>query len=172
MTYNFQIGTILEGTIAVNACLSATLDVLAQIDSKRAMAFHNELGGIGIPMDFGGACLGGDVDDWGLDVDEMEAVWEIRHDAVDAVSELCPPYMYFGTHPDDPACLGFWPCWDAIDMAHQDGELITYGDRRDCVLRELPTDYTGDFMYINDHGNVTLGRAINGESVETYWDCV
>lgn len=170
-SYRFTIGPVLDNTLAVAGVLSESMWVLGKIDAKRAMGFHSELGDLGFQMDFGGACIGGDPADWPINV-YVDTLQEIIDDVTDAINENCPPYMVFGPNPEDPACLGFWPDWYAIEQDQQDGELLTYSDDRHAVNGEIPAGYSGMYRYVNDHGNTTIGRAVNGESVEVYWDCV
>ena len=71
---------------------------------------------------------------------------EIMGQLAEALQAYCPPFVYFGAHPDDPSDFGFFPDWDAIDdathyLSQREGEYkLTY----DLVIR------------IYDHGNVTV----------------
>jgi hypothetical protein len=40
----------------------------------------------------------------------------------DALQEACPPFVFFGAHPDDGADFGFWPDWEALEECEHDGE--------------------------------------------------
>ena len=41
----------------------------------------------------------------------IEDISEVVNDLQDALSEICPPFVYFGAHPDDGADFGFWSEW-------------------------------------------------------------
>jgi len=57
------------------------------------------------------------------------------------------PYMYFGSHPGDGANYGFWV---REDIEH-DFDGLKVED-----LADVPVDYNGEILLINDHGNMTL----------------
>lgn len=83
----------------------------------------------------------------------------------DALQEFAPPYSYFGAHEGDGADFGFWPSIDAMEEAVRDGELLKVND-----TSEVPDDHRGEVMLVNDHGNVTLYRAV--ASLEVVWEIV
>jgi hypothetical protein len=79
------------------------------------------------------------------------------------LNELCDiPYAYFGAHPGDGADYGFW-----ID---EDVEYNFDGLKVEDTS-EVPEDYTGEVLHINDHGNMTLYNSNNGE-LEEVWSLV
>lgn len=39
---------------------------------------------------------------------------EIIQAIMSALNAECPPFVYFGAHPDHGANLGFWPDWDRL----------------------------------------------------------
>ena len=93
-----------------------------------------------------------EIEDWhaqGGDWNEEEAS-EFVARLTDALQELATDYVTFGAHEGDGACFGFWPDIDALERAVFDGEVlkINAGD-------EIPGDWTGPVMEVNDHGNVT-----------------
>jgi len=56
----------------------------------------------------------------GSPVLETENLWEFEDDDLlqvyfYALDKLCPPFVYFGSHPDDGADFGFWPDGEAIN---------------------------------------------------------
>ena len=77
------------------------------------------------------------------DSDESELV----HDLIDALGEFAPAYGYFGGHHGDPADFGFWLDQDALS----DFDGLRVNDPS-----EIPDKYTGEVLYTNDHGNLTL----------------
>jgi len=50
----------------------------------------------------------------GKDVEE-EDLGDIIDRLQHNLNEICPPFVYFGTHPGDGADFGFWPDWDTIN---------------------------------------------------------
>ena len=150
----------------VDEILSALLGELNTLDSNKAMQYHNELGSMGFTCDFGGALVTSE-DEWpeNLTSDDLtEIVDEISRYIED---HHIPPYCYLGNHEGDGACFGCWPDIDCVNMAIDDKEIIKVND-----LNEIPSEYNGDYAFVNCHGNMTCGHAINGETTKTYWDCV
>ena len=80
----------------------------------------------------------------------------------DALNEYAPDYGYFGAHPGDGADYGFWLCEDWQQRA-RDNEALEVSD-----TSEVPADYSGEVVHINDHGNVTLYSAWKGELTEVW----
>lgn len=66
-------------------------------------------------------------------------------DLCDALNAFAPPYAYFGAHEGDGSDFGFWLC----DMDDFDGLRVK-------DTSEVPWDYQGEVLHVNDHGNVTL----------------
>lgn len=77
----------------------------------------------------------------------------------DALGEHALPYMYFGAHPGDGSDYGFWIS-DSIDY---DFEGLRVDD-----TAEVPEDYTGEVLHVNDHGNMTLYTAKRGKLTEVW----
>lgn len=69
------------------------------------------------------------------------------NDLQDALGEFAPPYGYFGTTEGDGASFGFYVSASAIEEF--DGLKVS-------DLSEVPAGYRGEFMIVNDHGNVSL----------------
>lgn len=77
----------------------------------------------------------------------------------DALNSHALPYMYFGSHPGDGADYGFWIS-NSIDY---DFEGLRVED-----TSEVPAKHTGEVIYINDHGNMTLYTARRGKLTEVW----
>lgn len=65
----------------------------------------------------------------------------------DMLNEHSLPYMYFGSHPGDGADYGFW----ISEGMEYDFDGLKVDD-----LSEIPADYIGEVLHVNDHGNMTL----------------
>ena len=96
------------------------------------------------------------------DYDHDENGSELVSDLFDALGEYAPPYGYFGAHPGDGADYGFWLSEDFASEVKDNGGLIVDD------LSEVPADYTGEVLHINDHGNATLYAAAAGQCTEIW----
>lgn len=92
-------------------------------------------------------------EDWGAD---------IVQEMFDAIEAAAPPYSYFGAHPGDGADYGFWLHEDFQQMFRDDGGLEV------SDTSEVPADYQGEVLHINDHGNATLYVADRGALSEVW----
>lgn len=90
---------------------------------------------------------------------EADIADEVLSDLFDALDSYAPAYGYFGAHPGDGADYGFW----LSEVAMEDFDGLKVND-----LSEIPDDYVGEVMVINDHGNVTLGVQDKGEFREIW----
>jgi hypothetical protein len=78
---------------------------------------------------------------------ESEEADAILESLFDALQESAPAYAYFGAHPGDGSDYGFW--------LHEDFEYDFDGLKVNDTS-EIPADYTGEVLHVNDHGNCTL----------------
>lgn len=84
----------------------------------------------------------------------------------DALNALAPPYCYFGSHPGDGADYGFWLSedWESMFGDWQgEGHSLRVAD-----TSEVPKDFSGEVLLVNDHGNVTLYVAREGKLTEVW----
>lgn len=65
----------------------------------------------------------------------------------DALNSFAPEYCYFGAHQGDGSDFGFWIS-ESLDE--------DFGGEKVSDLSEVPDDYVGNVLHINDHGNMTL----------------
>lgn len=87
-----------------------------------------------------------DISDFGSD--DAAAVLDALFDAM---QDFAPPYAYFGAHPGDGADYGFWI--NGEDVAR---ELDGSGGIVVSDTSEVPADFCGEVLHVNDHGNLTL----------------
>ena len=106
-----------------------------------------------------------DAEDFSEDDHEQEGS-DLVEAFFDALNEYAPPYCYFGANEGDGSDYGFWPCIDQMEDDARGGELLKVSD-----TSEVPEDYEGLVMDVNDHGNVTLYSVAGGKFTEV-WGCV
>lgn len=95
---------------------------------------------------------------------DEDAYWqEIASLHVDKLQDILNnhalPYFYFGSHPGDGADFGFW----LSDCLAQDFDGLRVSD-----LSEIPHDFAGEVLHVNDHGNMTLYSAFHGRLREVW----
>lgn len=77
----------------------------------------------------------------------------------EALQDFAPPYACFGAHPGDGADYGYW--------LSEDIEREFDGLKVDDTS-EVPADYSGEVLHVNDHGNMTLYVANKGKLREIW----
>jgi len=150
-----KFGSIIEGTLNTGDLLEAFADELEwhfsrngafyalpenRNDARRIIRVLGEASGM--PDSTVNA---DDDDDAGFLVEEIE----------EELQNFAPAYGYFGTYPGDGASFGFWLDEDALETGFDD-------------LSQLPEDYQGEVLFINDHGNRTLYVAANDDLHEVW----
>ena len=81
----------------------------------------------------------------------------------DALNEYAAPYFYFGAHPGDGADYGYW----LSENMEYDFDGLKVSD-----LSEVPKDYAGEIIHINDHGNMTLYSKAKTQQPREIWAVV
>ena len=84
---------------------------------------------------------------WTLDPEDS-GVDDLLNDLTDALDELCPPFVYFGTLEGDGADFGFWPDIETIQ------EIVNIAECDASQGISCPDD--GVIVQVSDHGNVTV----------------
>lgn len=77
----------------------------------------------------------------------------------DALQTFAPPYAYFGAHEGDGSDYGYW-----LDSSFAD----EFDGLKVDDLSEVPDDYEGEVLEVNDHGNMTLYVSSNGTYKEIW----
>lgn len=77
----------------------------------------------------------------------------------DALNEYAPPYFYFGAHPGNDSDYGYW----LSEYWEESFDGLKVSDTSD-----IPRGYTGEVLYVNDHGNATLYRVVRGRRYEIW----
>jgi hypothetical protein len=81
----------------------------------------------------------------------------------DRLDGYSAPYFYFGAHPGDGSDYGFWLTEDIEDVF--DG--LTVSD-----LADVPRDYAGEVLLVNDHGNTSLYAKARTQEPREIWAIV
>lgn len=95
-----------------------------------------------------------------------DASYDLNETLFDLLNEYAPPYCYFGSHPGDGSDYGFWvndEVYHDTSRFCEDKDILGVSD-----TSEVPTDYEGDVLYVNDHGNATLYWAESGNLLEIW----
>jgi len=137
-----DIGTISHGTMRAEDLINPfalTLEALAKINNVEAE--HAPLIKEAFDLEYDAE------EDCYRDEDAADDVLE---SLFDALNEFAPPYCYFGAHPGDGADYGFWPCED-FQQYMRDSDVLQVSD-----TSEIPDDYIGEVLHVNERGNATL----------------
>jgi len=95
---------------------------------------------------------------WTLDPEDS-GVDDLLNDLTDALDELCPPFVYFGTLEGDGADFGFWVDWDRLEEARQYIKIFPNEQPERPNNLEPDDEYLRDYnviVQVSDHGNVTV----------------
>jgi len=93
------------------------------------------------------------------DFNGEDAYYILNERLFNALNTFSPPYCYFGGHPGDGSDYGFW----IDEYVNEVYEGLKVSD-----LCEVPDNYTGELMFINDHGNMTLYNVTKGKLKEVW----
>jgi len=157
---SFTIGSISSGTLRpvdllpafVSALLDAGGTLPPDLECVKHLEYHNY-----------------PANDFDAIEDEFweseDAGWDLAA-LGDALGEVCPPLVYFGTLPGDGADFGFWPDHDAIEEAQRYGEAWDE-DSEFTWLEEWSV-----WLHVSDHGNVAVLADTKGAPGTELWSAV
>jgi hypothetical protein len=143
MTHRVQFGSIIHATHKNEDLIPAFAAELAYLDNAKA---------------------------WSKLVSEAEALEDYESEKAgfiletlyEALNDFAPPYAYFGAHEGDGSDFGFW----------LSSELeYSFDGLKVSDTSEVPADYTGEALHVNDHGNMTL-YAVNAGTMTEVWSVV
>lgn len=81
----------------------------------------------------------------------------------DALNGFAPPYAYFGANEGDGSDYGYWLSSNVAEDF--DGLKVDN-------TSEVPRDYRGEVLHVNDHGNVSLYVANGRGKLRSVWAVV
>jgi hypothetical protein len=146
-----SLGSISHGTLRPQDLIPTFLDTVRDIAPERYEQLCAQPFGP-IPSH---ALEDDDADWW-----QSEDAGYLLEDLTDILSEHAPAFCYFGAHEGDGSDFGFWIDQDLIDEAEAEDELLRVAD-----LDDVPEDWSGYALHVNDHGNATL---YDGEGSELW----
>lgn len=94
-----------------------------------------------------------------LDPESEDADFLLNEVLFDALQRFAPPYAYFGSSEGDGSDYGYWLTSEIDD---------TFDGIKVNSTADVPADYSGEVLFVNDHGNMTLYIANNGELTEIW----
>lgn len=95
--------------------------------------------------------------------DSEGASYDLNESLFNALNEHAAPYFYFGAHPGDGSDYGFWLC----EFFEGDFDGLKVAD-----LADVPKDYAGEILVVNDHGNVSLYAKSRTQKPREIWAVV
>jgi len=149
MDRKVTLGTISHGTLRTVDLAEAFSAELDYLDSEALAKINAEYAEVAA------------AEDW-EDIDDETLGWYVEA-LEDALRDLAPLYVYFGTLEGDSSDFGFWPDMDSLE---NDSDVLRVTDTGD-----IPADYVGEVIHVSDHGNVTLYAAGPG-SLHEVWAVV
>jgi hypothetical protein len=91
--------------------------------------------------------------------DSEEASYDLNEGLFEALNDYAPPYFYFGSHPGDGSDYGFWL---------SEGFESEFDGLKVADLTEVPKKHNGEVLFVNDHGNMSLYKSVNGRLYEVW----
>lgn len=91
-----------------------------------------------------------------------ESSWDLDS-LFDMLEEHAPAWAYFGSHPGDGSDYGFW----LSDTIEYDFDGLKVDD-----TSKIPSDYVGEILHVNDHGNMTLYVRFGNNHLKEIWALV
>jgi hypothetical protein len=91
--------------------------------------------------------------------ESYDATIDLNESLFDALDAYALPYFYFGSHPGDGSDYGYW----LSETFQEEFDGLKVND-----LSDVPRGYTGEVLYVNDHGNMSLYSFTRGRSRELW----
>jgi len=155
-----EIGSISHGTLRAEDLITT---FVCTLECLIADGNNGNAGAYSAPMHRANEL---EVDPDTFDYVDPDLAGEVMSTLIDALSDFAPPYCYFGTLEGDGAEFGFWVHSEFQQAMREDG-VLEVGD-----LADIPADYIGEVLLVNDHGNATFGYQDHAGSFATVWSIV
>ena len=138
--HNISMGTVIHGTLRNEDLIPTFIAEIIYYDENNGVAqdIDDKLSNV-------------------YDFNSDEACEDINN-LIDELDTMALPHSYFGVHPGDGSDYGFWV---EIDNEWFDG--MTVDD-----ISAVPESYSGEVLFTNDHGNMTLYNSEMGELTEVW----
>lgn len=162
-----QLGTISHATLRSCDLIEAFADELRYLDHEAYLEILNDWRDC-MPHTGGEDYLAEmNLEAWCDSRIDTEDPCYLIEELSDALNDLAPDFCYFGAHEGDGSDFGFWPCWEAIDDATHDGEIL-----RVDHLSEIPTGHSGYVLHVPVIGIVELYHADETGQYKSIWRIV
>ena|SRR6184192_4136731 len=147
---NHNIGSVSSGTMLPKDLIPSFIRELKR--QKPCHRSHRSLiRGIEASIEKG---IGTNQDYW-----ESDQCHEDLESLFNALEDYAPAYFYFGAHPGDGTDYGYW----LSESFEEDFDGLKVSD-----TSEVPHGYHGEVLHVNDHGNMSLYRAVRGRLYECW----
>lgn len=143
-TVKYLFGTVSHATMRSEDLIPRFIEALEHFDAEKAKEYQTR---------WDDTCEMANEDER---LEESDYLVESLFDALDSHAA---PYFYFGAHAGDRSDYGFW----LSEGAFEDFDGLKVSD-----LSEVPKDYRGEVLHVNDHGNTSLYSANAGELTEVW----
>jgi hypothetical protein len=139
------LGTVIEGTMRDEDLIPAFVDEILYYDPNDSLALEIEES----------------INNNTYDFNSERAMYDVN-DLMDRLNDFADPYTYFGSHVGNGSDYGFW-----VDIDIDDFDGIIVGD-----TSEVPENYIGYALHVNDHGNMTLYDVNGADNMTEIWSVV
>jgi hypothetical protein len=92
---------------------------------------------------------------------DPETIGDMICSLEDELDTFAPRYAYFSANEGDGSCFGFW-------LSPQFTEEDDFDGLRVSDLSDIPDNYEGEALVVNDHGNMTLYDCVDGKQTEVW----
>lgn len=162
-----SIGSVSHATMRSDDLIPCFVELLSELNEKRSLSWKDHFSDeLAATAEFSrlDSLLGGVEERMESEeyFDSEDSQWDLES-LFDHLNEFAPAHCYFGAHPGDCSDYGFWPSEEFLQGYDDDGECLRVSD-----LSDVPDDYTGEVLEVNDHGNATLYFADNGKLSECW----
>lgn len=99
------------------------------------------------------------------DFEDTSDASNLLDEIIAALDDFAPPFCSVGFHEGDGACFGCFISHDSIEMALQDREITQINDWNEA-------NDPGQYLFVNDHGNMSLYTKFANHKTREEWAIV